>query len=138
MPKLLQTPVSVLTSLMNEYQLNPFSLSQKIGLSNSSIRQILMGNSGISVPTALKLAKFFGQCPSYWLDLQLQADIKEAENNKELQKILKGISRVAKPSASIKGKSGAKSGKTNTLAEKRKKAAKVPGAKPASRKRSSK
>jgi len=123
---------------MNEYQLNPFSLSQKIGLSNSSIRQILMGNSGISVPTALKLAKFFGQCPSYWLDLQLQADIKEAENNKELQKILKGISKAVKPAASIKGKSIAKSGKTNTLADKRKKAAKVPGAKPASRKRSSK
>ena len=127
MPKSQQTPISTLKELMDEYQLNPFSLSKKIGLSNSSIRQILIGKSGISVPTALRLSKFFGQGSSFWLDLQLQADLKEAESDKELQTVLKGIVKAQKPSESAKAK-----GKTDKKAgEKPKKAGRGPGKKPA-------
>ena len=134
MPKTSQTPVSVLHSLMEEYQLNPFSLSKSIKLSASSVRQIVTGKSGITIPTALRLAKFFGQCPSFWLDLQLQVDMQAAESDKKLQSILKEILKVKKPAAPAKGKSQDKSAKKITLADKRKKAAKVPGSKPASRK----
>jgi len=81
MPKQPQTPASVLKSFMDEYQLNPFSLSKKIGLSPSAVRQIVTGKSGITIPTALRLAKLFGQCPSFWLDLQLQADMQAAAND---------------------------------------------------------
>jgi len=133
MPKTPQTPASVLKTLMEEYQLNPFSLSKQIGLSPSSVRQIASGKSGISIPTALLLAKFFGQCSSYWLDLQLQVDMHEAANDKALQNKLKSIQKVKKPDA-VKAKPQGKSTKSNTLAEKRKKAAKVPGAKTASKK----
>ena len=134
MPKTPQTPASVLSSLMEEYQLNPLSLSKQIGLSNSSVRNIVMGKSGISVPVALRLSKFFGQCPSYWLDLQLQADIQKATSDKNLQNALKAIPKARKPVTPAK----VKNAKTNTLAEKRKKAAKAPGAKPASRRRTKK
>ena len=65
-----QSPASALQSLLDEYQLNPFSLSKQIGLSSSAVRQIVIGKSGITVPTALRLAKFFGQSAAYWLDLQ--------------------------------------------------------------------
>ena len=128
MPKTQQTPASVLVSLMEEYQLNPFSLSKQIGLGNSSIRQIIIGKSGVSVSTALRLSKFFGQCASFWLDLQLQADMQAAANDKKLQAALKTISKAVKPKPEAKTK-----GKP-TLADKRKKAAKAPGSKPAARK----
>jgi len=121
MPKTQQTPAAILTSLMEEYQENPFSLSKKIGLSVSSVRNIVIGKSAVSVPTALRLSKFFGQCPSFWLDLQLQADMQKASSDKELQAALKSIPKAKKP-APVKAKA-------NTLAEKRKKAAKTPGAK---------
>jgi len=111
---------------MEEYQLNPFSLSKKIGLSTSAVRQIVIGKTGITIPTALRLGKFFGQCPSFWLDLQLQVDMQAAANDKNLQKILGGIPMAEKPKV--------KPAKKTTLVDKRKKAAKVPGAKPASRK----
>jgi len=132
MPKAPPTPASVLNSLMEEHELNPFSLAKKIALSTSAVRQIAIGKTGITIPTALRLAKFFGQCPSFWLDLQLQVDMQTAANDKELQNTLKGISKVGKPSAPAKGKKApAKPPRAASLADKRKEAAKVPGAKPA-------
>jgi len=144
MPKTLQTPASVLNALMEEYQLNPSSLSGKIALSISAVRQIAIGKTGITVPTALRLAKFFGQTPAFWLDLQLQEEMQAAANDKELQTVLKGISKAAKPSAAAKGKvqakavqaksAQAKPAKKTTQADKRKEAAKVPGSKASLRK----
>jgi len=134
MPKTSQTPASVLNSLMEEYQLNPSSLSAKIALSISAVRQIAIGKTGITVPTALRLAKFFGQTPAFWLDLQLQEEMQAAANDKELQGVLKGISKAVKPSAAAKAKAQAKPVKKTTLADKRKEAAKVPGSKSSLRK----
>jgi len=131
MPKSTQTPASVLIALMEEYRLNPFSLSREINLNQSSVRQLAAGKSKVTVPTALRLAKYFGQSPDYWLDLQRAVDIKEAQNNKELIAIVKGISKAKKPDA--KPITKAKTTRKTTLADKRKDAAKVPGAKPASR-----
>ena len=137
MPKNQQTPADALNSLMDEYQINPFSLSKQIGLSTSSVRNIATGKSGVTAPTALRFAKFFGQSPSFWLDLQLQTDMQKAENDKELQSALKAIPKVKKPVVA-KAKPKDKSAKANTLAEKRKKAAKVPGAKQAKGKQANK
>ena len=132
MPKV-QTPASALKSLMEEYQLNPFSLSKKIGLSTSAVRQIAIGESGITVPTALRLAKFFGQSPAFWLDLQLQVDMQAAAECKELQGALKGIAKAAKPSTQVKAvaKAAAKPAAAKAGA---KPTAKKPAAKPAAKK----
>ena len=132
MPKTSQTPAAVLNALMEDYQLNPCSLSTKIGLSISAVRQISIGKTGITIPTALRLAKFFGQTPAFWLDLQLQQDMQAAANDKELQKVLKGIQKAVKPSAAAKAK--AKPAKKTTLADKRKQAAKSPGSRASMRK----
>ena len=131
MPKTVKTPGSVLLSHMEQYQLNPFSLSKAISLSNSSILQILNGKGKITVPTALRLSKFFGNPPAFWLDLQREADIKEATEDKDLSAILKGISKVKVQKAPPK--SAVKATKKTTLRDKRKEGAKTPGAKPAAR-----
>jgi len=94
-----QTPASVLQSLMDEYQLNPFSLSKGLHLSNSAVRLLVIGKSKVTVPTALRLAKFFGQTPAYWLDLQREADLNETSKDKELQDTLKAITKAKKPAA---------------------------------------
>jgi len=138
MPKV-QSPASALKSLMEEYQLNPFSLSKKIGLSTSAVRQIAIGESGITVPTALRLAKFFGQSPAFWLDLQLQMDMQAAADCKELQGALKGIAKAVKPPAQAKAApkpekkaAAAKAGAKKTVAKKP--AAKTAAKKPAAKK----
>ena len=135
MPKSNQTPAAVLQSLMDEYQLNPFSLSKAINLSNSAVRLLVIGKSKVSVTTALRLAKFFGQTPAYWLDLQREADLDEASKDKELQDILKDITKAKKPAAP-KPETAKKPIKKQTLSDKRKKTAKIPGARPAKGSRS--
>ena len=98
-----QTPASFLQSLVDEYQLNPFSLSKGLLLSNSAVRLLIIGKAKISVSTALRLSKFFGQTPAFWLDLQREADLNEASKDKELQDILKAIPKAKKPAASKEG-----------------------------------
>jgi len=102
MPKS-QILATVLQSLMDEYQLNPFSLSKGLHLSNSAVRLLVVGKSKVTVPTALRLAKFFGHTPAYWLDLQREADINEASKDSELQVILKAIPKAKKPAVSKEG-----------------------------------
>jgi len=110
-----KTPSSVIKSYMEQYGLNPHSLSKQIGLSYASVRLLVSGNLDISVATALKLAKYFGNTPAFWLDLQQEADLSEAGKDKKLQSTLNKIKKAVKP----RGK---------TLSDKRKSAAKVPGA----------
>jgi len=94
MAKSSQTPGSALSDLLEKHQLNPFSLSKLIGMSNSAVRQIVNGTSKVTVPTALRLAKFFGTSPDYWLDLQRQHEFANAAKDKDLQADLKTISKV--------------------------------------------
>ena len=119
MPKTTKTPGSVLVSFMNEYQLNPFSLSKAISLSPSAVRLMVIGKAKITVQTALRLAKFFGQTPDFWLDLQREADLKDAADDKELSAVLKTIAKAKKPAGKTRV-----SGKT-PVSDKRKKAVKA-------------
>jgi len=126
MPKSTQTPATVLQSLMDEYQLNPFSLSKAVHLSHSAVRLLVIGKSKVTVPTALRLAKFFGQTSAFWLDLQREVDLNEASKDNKLQDILKAITKAKKPAAP-KPETAKKPVKKQTLSDKRKKAAKTPG-----------
>ena len=128
-----QTPGSVLQDLLDEYQISAFYLSKQINLSNAQILNILHGKAKITVPTALRLALYFDNSPKFWLDLQIASEILELSNDKKFMSDVKNITKAVKPKAKpdIKTKPTAKAGKRkpDTLAEKRKTAAKIPGAK---------
>ncbi|MCL2382220.1 MAG: HigA family addiction module antitoxin [Treponema sp.] len=117
--KVSQTPAATLKALLEEYRLNPFSLAKKIGLSTSAVRQITIGVTGITIPTALRLSKFFGHPPSFWLDLQLEMGMEAAANDRKLQDVLKGISKYEKPTGPPKEK--AQAGKRKAAAKPSKK-----------------
>jgi addiction module HigA family antidote len=98
MPKpAIQSPGVVLQSFLDEYQLNPGKLAQAVNLSQSAVRQVVIGKTRISVPVALRFAKYFGNTPEYWIDLQNKYDLAEASKDNELSAILKGISKAKKP-----------------------------------------
>jgi len=128
-----QTPGAVLQSFIDDYQINPFSLSKSIKVAYQTVTNIIKGKARITVPMALRLGQFFGNSPKYWLDIQASAEIDELSDNKKFVAIIKSIPKAAKPTGKAKKEKTTKIGKnkTNTLAEKRKKAAKVPGAKKA-------
>jgi len=137
MKKSLKTPSSVLSALMDKYGLNANSLSKELDLSYSAVRLILLDKIKISTSSAFKLAKYFGNTPSFWLSLQQEADLSEAEKDKKLQSSLKSIKRAVKKTAKTKAAVKPRR-KKKTLSDKRKAAARVPGSKRASRSRKKK
>jgi addiction module HigA family antidote len=123
MAKSQQTPESVLMSLMAEYQLNPYSMAKSIKLSYSAVRQIITGKTKITVSSAMRLGKFFGKTPEFWLDLQQSADMQIGLNDKKLANVIKNISKVQKPVA------GATAGTKKAASSRRKATGKKSGAK---------
>jgi len=105
--KPVQNPGVYLTNLFDKHNLNPFKVSKEIHLSQSAVRLITLGETRISVPVAMRLAKYFNNNPEFWLDMQMNWDLAEASKDKELTKIVKSISmfkkgEVKKPAASKK------------------------------------
>ena len=95
-------PGTVVKSFLDEYQLNPSKLGKEVELSQSTIRQITLNKIKISIPIALRFAKYFGNSVEYWLDLQTKYSLAEAEGDKELNDVLKRINKVSKPSPAEK------------------------------------
>jgi addiction module HigA family antidote len=67
-------------TVLREEFLKPFGLTQvalaeHINMSSQQISNICRCNEGISSTMALKLAKFFGNTPHFWLGLQNDYDI---------------------------------------------------------------
>jgi addiction module HigA family antidote len=140
MKKNFQTPGTVLKTLLEKHGLNCNRLAKAINMSNAMVRLLILDKSPVSVPAALRLAKFFKNKPEFWLDLQMDFDLSKALSDKVLAKELNGITDVSnfhfvrKPHASKAARKTSKKTpgrKTATLASKRKAAAKVPGSRPA-------
>ena len=132
-----QTPGAVLQSFIDDYQINAFLLSKEIKVAYQSVTNIIKEKARITVPMALRLAQYFGNSAKYWIDVQSSCEIDELSEDKKFVAIISSIPRAQKPSGKAKKETKVKTGrnKTNTLAKKRKKAAKVPGAKRAGKKR---
>ena len=65
--------------LLEEF-LKPMNLSQNrlaidIGVDARRINEIVLGKRGVTADTALRLARFFGNSPQFWLGLQSQYDL---------------------------------------------------------------
>ena len=126
-----QSPREVLQKFIDDYQTNPFALSKALNVVYQSVTHILQGKARISPKMAIRLSSHFGNPVKYWLDIQTSADLAELSADKKFQSSLKKITKAQKPTGKVKKEKTAKigKGKTNTLAEKRKKAAKIPGSK---------
>lgn len=57
-------------------------LSLDIGVPSGRITDILNGRRSISADTAVRLGRYFGNAPQFWLDLQSQYDIAVIERDK--------------------------------------------------------
>jgi addiction module HigA family antidote len=71
--------------LLEEF-IKPMSLSQNrlainIGVDTRRINEIVLGKRAITADTALRLARFFGNSPEFWLGLQTQYDLDVAEDH---------------------------------------------------------
>lgn len=70
-------------------EISAYRLSKETFIPQTRISEIIKGNRRITADTALRLAKFFGTTPKFWLGLQDDYDLEEELNNKakELKEI---------------------------------------------------
>ncbi len=57
------------------FGITQYRLAKGIGVSPRRINEIVHGTRGISADTALRLARFFGTSPEFWLNLQSHYDL---------------------------------------------------------------
>jgi addiction module HigA family antidote len=100
MSKSTSTPAAALKAIMDDYQITPTRLAKDIHMSQSAIRQIAIGQTIITVPVALRLAKYFNTTPGYWIDLQTDATLSAATKDPKITAILKDIPKAKTPGAS--------------------------------------
>ena len=70
--------------MLREEFLIPMELSQRelangINVPYQRINELINGKRGITPSTALRLAKFFGTTPGFWMNLQLRWDLYRAQ-----------------------------------------------------------
>jgi len=73
--------------LLEEF-LKPFAISQNrlaidIGVDSRRINEIVHGKRNITADTALRLAKYFGNSPNFWMGLQADYDLDIASDRLE-------------------------------------------------------
>ena len=70
-------------------EITPYRLAKDLGVSTSSILDLVHNKRKISVEMALRLSKYFGTTSKFWLNMQNELDLREMQEKleKELDKI---------------------------------------------------
>ena len=77
---------------LDPMDISVYRLSKETGLSQTRLGQLVKGRRGMTAETAVKLGKFFGIVPEFWMNLQSLYDIEEAQ--KQYKKDLKSIHSI--------------------------------------------
>ena len=79
----------LLEEFLKPMEITAYRLSKSIGIPQTRTSQIIKGKRGITADTALRLSKYFGTSPKFWLGLQDDYDLEEQINKleSELNKI---------------------------------------------------
>jgi addiction module HigA family antidote len=105
---------------MEPFQLKPTALAKGIHTNPAVISNVLNGRQRITLPLALRLAKFFKTPDAYWTDLQYQYDLSKITNDPKFKAAIKEIKAVEKPKPAAKTDAGKKAPPKKTAGKKAK------------------
>jgi addiction module HigA family antidote len=79
----------LLEEFLKPFNISAYRLAKETRIPATRISQILRGNRKISVDTALRFSRFFGNSADFWLGIQNEYDLREerASIQVELEKI---------------------------------------------------
>jgi addiction module HigA family antidote len=79
----------LLEDFLKSLGISQYRLAKEIGVSESTVSDVVNGRRGVTADMALRLARYFGISAQFWLNLQEMYDIEEAERKigKQIQKI---------------------------------------------------
>jgi len=77
--------------------ISAYKLAKDIKISATRVSEIIKGKRRITVDTALRLSKYFGNSVEFWMGIQMDYEIRKAR--KALEKQLDGIKQLETISA---------------------------------------
>ena len=79
----------LLEEFLIPFNITAYKLAKDIEIPQTRLSEIIKGNRRITADTALRLSKYFGNSPKFWLGIQDDYDIEEETLLKET--VLKSI-----------------------------------------------
>ena len=67
------------TEFLDELNLSVYALAKALHVPTNRMTGIVNGDRAITAETALRLSRFFGTTPEFWLNLQRSIDLWDAE-----------------------------------------------------------
>ncbi len=77
----------LLEEFLNEFGISQNRLGREVGMSPRAVNEIVHGKRSITANSALRLAKYFGTSPEFWLNLQTSYDLEEATKEIDLKNV---------------------------------------------------
>jgi addiction module HigA family antidote len=77
----------LLEEFLKEFGISQNRLGREIGMSPRAVNEIVHGKRSITANSALRIAKYFGTSPEFWLNLQTSYDLEEASKDIDLGNI---------------------------------------------------
>ena len=72
-------PGEILAEELDELGLSANAMAKDLGVPANRISAILKGQRGVTADTALRLSRYFGTTPQFWLNLQKTFELRTAE-----------------------------------------------------------
>jgi len=73
-------PGVYLKELLDELKLTQYRLARELGVPAMRINHVVNGKRPVTAELALRLGRYFGQNPRYWINLQSRYDMDVAED----------------------------------------------------------
>ncbi|MDE0135812.1 MAG: HigA family addiction module antitoxin [Acidimicrobiaceae bacterium] len=86
-------PGEVLKDELDEFEITPTELARQIAVPPNRVSQIIAGKRSITGDTALRLGRWFGVEPQFWMNLQTQFDLAVA--SQEISKTVEALPTAA-------------------------------------------
>lgn len=81
-------PGEVLTELYLEpIGMSAIALARRLNVPRTRIERLVKGETSVTVDTAMRLSKFFGNTPEFWMNLQRAYDLAQARETVDLSDI---------------------------------------------------
>jgi addiction module HigA family antidote len=73
-------PGAYLKELLDELNISQYRLAKDLGVPAMRINLVVNGKRPVTAELALRLGRYFGQTPRYWINLQSRYDMDVAED----------------------------------------------------------
>ncbi len=74
-------PGMYLKELLEELKISQYRLARELGVPAMRINHVVKGKRPVTAELALRLGRYFGQNPRYWMNLQSRYDLDVAEDS---------------------------------------------------------